>query len=63
MEKIDADYKRRTKKFTLNFSKNAQTVESLIEGVHMNRSEIWSNIKKELLGLKWVWNTTRQLTP
>ena len=31
--------------------------------VHVNRSEIWSNIKKELLGLKWVGNTTRQLTP
>ena len=30
---------------------------------HMNRSEIWSNIKRELLGLKWVGNTTRQLTP
>ena len=32
-------------------------------GEHMNRSEIWSNIKRELLGLKWVGNTTRQLTP
>ena len=29
----------------------------------MNRSEIWSNIIRELLGLKWVGNTTRQLTP
>ena len=28
----------------------------------MNRSEIWSAIKMELLGLKWVGNTTRQLT-
>ena len=27
-------------------------------GVHMNRSEIWSNIKRELLGLKWVGNTS-----
>ena len=24
----------------------------------MNRSEIWSNIKRKLLGLKWVRNTT-----
>ena len=32
-------------------------------GVHMNRSEIWSDIKTELLGLKSVRNTTRQLTP
>ena len=29
----------------------------------MNRSEIYSNIMRELLGLKWVGNTTRQLTP
>ena len=28
-------------------------------GVHVNRSEILSNIKGELLGLKWVGNTTR----
>ena len=28
----------------------------------MNRREIWSNIKRELLGLKWVGNTTRQLS-
>ena len=26
-------------------------------------SEIWSDIKRELLGLKWAGNTTRQLTP
>ena len=31
-------------------------------GVHMNRSEIYSIIKKELLGLRWIRNTTRQLT-
>ena len=31
-------------------------------GVYLNRSEIWSNIKGDLLGLKWVGNTTRQLT-
>ena len=30
-------------------------------GVLVNRSEIWSNIKEELLGLKWVGKTTRQL--
>ena len=29
----------------------------------MNRSEIWSNTKRELLGLKWIANTTTQLTP
>ena len=29
-------------------------------GVNLNRSEIWSIIKRELLGLKEVWNTTRQ---
>ena len=28
----------------------------------MNRSEIRSNFKKELLGLKWCGNTTRTLT-
>ena len=27
-----------------------------------NRIEIWSIIKRELFGLKWVGNTTRQLT-
>ena len=32
------------------------------EGVHMKRSEILSNIKGGLLGLKWVGNITRQLT-
>ena len=26
-------------------------------GVQVNRSEIWGNIKGELLGLKWVGNT------
>ena len=31
-------------------------------GVHMNRSEIWSIIKRELLGLLWIGNTTRELT-
>ena len=31
-------------------------------GIHVNRSEIWRNIEGELLGLKWVGNTTRQLT-
>ena len=31
-------------------------------GVHLNRSKIWSNIKGDLLGLKWVGKTTRQLT-
>ena len=31
-------------------------------GVHVNKSEIWSIIKRELLGLKWVGNTPRQLT-
>ena len=29
----------------------------------MNRSEIWSKIERELLRLKWVGNTTRELTP
>ena len=29
-------------------------------GVHPNASEIWSNIERELLGLKWIGNTTRQ---
>ena len=29
---------------------------------HVNRSEIWRIIKRELLGLKCVGNTTRQLT-
>ena len=32
-------------------------------GVHINRSEIWSIIKRELLGLKWVGNTSRQFSP
>ena len=27
-------------------------------GVHVNRSKNWSIIKRELLGLKWVGNTT-----
>ena len=31
--------------------------------VHLNSSEIWINIKRELLGFKWVGNTTRQLIP
>ena len=31
-------------------------------GVYLKRSEIWSNIKVDLLGLKWVGNTTKQLT-
>ena len=31
--------------------------------MHLNRSEIGSNIKRKLLGLKWVGNTTRQSTP
>ena len=31
-------------------------------GVHVKRSEIWSTIKRELLGLKCVGNTTRQWT-
>ena len=31
-------------------------------GVYMNRSEIWSIIKREFFGLKWVGNTTRKLT-
>ena len=31
-------------------------------GVNVNRSGIWSIIKRELFGLKWVGNTTRQLT-
>ena len=35
---------------------------SIKAGVYLNRSEIWSNIKGGLLGLKWVGNTTRQLT-
>ena len=30
-------------------------------GVHVNRSEIWSITKRELLGLKWFGHTTRQL--
>ena len=29
----------------------------------MNRTEIWSGIKRDLLGLKWIGNTARQLTP
>ena len=36
---------------------------TLKAGVHTNTSEIWSNIERELLGLKWIGNTTRQLTP
>ena len=32
------------------------------DGVHMKKSQIWSNIKGELLGLKWFGNTARQLT-
>ena len=35
---------------------------SIKAGVQVNRGEIWSNFKKELLGLKWVGNATRQLT-
>ena len=31
--------------------------------VYLNRSEIWSSFKRELLKLKCVGNTTRQLTP
>ena len=29
----------------------------------LHRGEIWSSFKRELLRLKWVGNTTRQLTP
>ena len=29
----------------------------------MNRSEIWSNMKRKMLVLKWVGSTTRQLPP
>ena len=38
-------------------------VQTFKAGVNMNRSEIGSNIKRELIELKWVENTTRQLTP
>ena len=31
--------------------------------VYMNRSEVWSDIKRELLGLKWVGNTTDSWPP
>ena len=31
--------------------------------VHKNKSEIWINIKRELIGLKWVWNTTKKVDP
>ena len=37
-------------------------VDALKAGVHVNRSEIWRNIQGELLELKSVGNTTRQLT-
>ena len=47
---------------TIHFLKELQTFsKELKAGVHVNRSEIWSIIKRELLGLKWVGNTTRQL--
>ena len=29
----------------------------------MNTSEIWSNIERELLGLKWIGNTTMTVDP
>ena len=29
----------------------------------MNTSEIWSNIERELLGLKWIGNTTKTVDP
>ena len=32
-------------------------------GFHLNRNEIWSRFKRELLRLERVWNTFRQLTP
>ena len=37
--------------------------EVALKGLRMNRSEIWSDIKRELLSLKWVGNTNRQLNP
>ena len=36
--------------------------QNLKAGVNLNRSEIWSIIERELLGLKWNVNTTIQLT-
>ena len=41
---------------------NSWRARSLKAGVHVKRSENWSNIKGELLGLKWAGYTTRQLT-
>ena len=35
---------------------------SIKAGVHVNRSEIWSTIKRKSLELKWVGNTTRKFT-
>ena len=32
-------------------------------GFYLIRTEIWSSFKRELLRLKWVGNTTTQLTP
>ena len=32
-------------------------------GAHLNRSEIWGDIKRESLGLKWVGNTTNGIRP
>ena len=34
---------------------------SIKAGLHKNWSETWSNLKRELLGLKWFGNTIRQL--
>ena len=32
-------------------------------GVHMKTSEIWSNIERELLGLKWNWKHYQAVDP
>ena len=34
-----------------------------LRGAHVNRSEIWSNIKGELLGSKWVGNRLPDSSP
>ena len=53
----------------VNILKNSQEIikkiasENLKGGFYLNRSEILSSFERELLRLKWVGNTTRQLNP
>ena len=42
---------------------NQKLLKCVKAGVHLNRSEICSNIQRKLLGLKWIGNTTRQSSP